>query len=343
VMRSGSLARHARARAWLRRGLAACAGLTVVLGVAACGSSSDDSDGGGRASAEDVAITVVNPWKGHPFTVSMECGAQRAADRLGVDVSFMGATEYSVGNVTQVLNAVSAKQPDGVVFMVWDLTAFNGGIASLAGDGARIVAIDGAPSDRSNLLSAITADSEQGGKLAGEAMLERVRPGQKVLVIQESPGNTIQAARGQGFIDAVEAAGVEVLPVQYEGKDVTRTTSILQATLAKHPDLAGIYLTQATGVPPTIRILKGEGKSDQVAIVAYDGDDPKRVESIRNGEVHAAVAQRPDLEAELAVEYLVKSLRGEQVPAEEEIENTLVSTDNIDSPETKRMLEQTAC
>lgn len=318
--------------------------LLLTISLAACGDSADDDGGASTAGSggEDVEVTVVNPLKGHPFTKSMECGAEREAKRLGVDLSIKGTTQYSVANVTQVLNAVAADRPQGVVFMVWDEIAYQNAISNLASSGAKVVAIDGAPRDRSNVISSITADGRQGGAAAAKAMLTKVEPGDKVLVIERDPSDTFQKARGDGLIDTLKAADVEVLPVQYSQEDVTKSTSIVEATLAKHPDLKGIYVTNGTDGPPAYRVLASERKTDQVALVEYDAS-PEQVERVKSGKILATVAQRPDVEAELAVRYIVDSIRGRQVPKEKLTAVNLVTKDNLDEPETQEALYKTEC
>lgn len=214
--------------------------MSPVLALSACAGSDDEAAAGG----DSIEIALVNPYKGHPFTRSTECGALREAKRLGVDLTITGATEYSVANVTQVLNAAAAAQPDGVIVPIWDPVAYLNAIRNLADTGAVVVGVNGKPEDDSNLTSYILTDEHQGGLLAAEAMLTKVESGDIVLVLENNPTNLVSKARAAGFIEEMEAAGVDVLPVQYTDEDTTKTTSIVQATLAKHPDLAGIYETK---------------------------------------------------------------------------------------------------
>ena len=78
--------------------LTLAAASAVALSLAACGGSDDDSDttsgGTGAASpgggAEGASITLMVGVKGDPFYVSMECGAQEAADAAGATLEACG-------------------------------------------------------------------------------------------------------------------------------------------------------------------------------------------------------------------------------------------------------------
>lgn len=346
-----------------RRGITVALGLFALVAaslvIAACGGSDDSSstaaggtsteveatEGGeteASADREDISIVYASVIKGHPYFNSMECGAKEEGERLGVDVSAVGNSQYSVSNYTQVLNAAAAEQPDGVLMTIADPSAFFSTISSLDSQGMDVVGLDGEPKDPSNLLLNVISNNHQGGELAGEAMLEVVKPGEEVLVVEQEPANTVQAARGQGLIDVLEAAGVKVLPVQYSHEEVTKTTSIVEATLAEHPDLAGIYVTNGTDGPPSSQVVAQEGKTDQVSIVEYDAS-PEQVERIEKGTAYATVAQRPDLEAALGVRFLVEAMEGKEVPAKETVPTSIVTKDNLNDPKIQEALYSVDC
>jgi ribose transport system substrate-binding protein len=336
-------------QAGVRKALVAsmlCAAISAALALSACGGSSDgdaDRGGGSETSASTgTTITFINPLKGHPFTRSMECGAQEEADKLGLELEVRGASQYSVGNVTQVINAVAATNPKAVFMAVWDLTAFNNSIASLVSGGAKFVAVDGVPTNRSVLTSSVTSNNLEGGKLAGQAMLDKLRAGDTVLVMQEAPANTIQGMRAQGFIDAVKAAGVTVLPVQYSQKSTSKVTSIVSSTLAKNPDLNGVYVTNGDDAAAVHTALAQAGKTDRVTVVAYDAG-PTQIDQLKRGEIYATVAQRPDIEAATAVRYLAASLAGRSVPAETQTKVNIVTRDNLNDPEIQDALYRVDC
>jgi ribose transport system substrate-binding protein len=289
-----------------------------------------------------MKVTFINPEQGVPWTNSLECGAKSEAKNLGVDLTVQGTPAYSVPNVTQIMNAVAATEPEGVVMPVWDPVAYDGSIASMTSAGAEFAAVDGYPEDLSNVLAAVTSSNYKGGLLAAEAMLTKVKAGESVLVMENSPANEFQAERGKGFISTLEKEGIEVLPVQYSEQNATKAASIVSATLASHPDLAGIYVTDGTDPAAIHTALAQEGKTGQVSVVAYDAS-PEQVEEVESGELLATVAQRPDIEAEEAVKFLVEAKEGKSVPKITKTQVNLVTKANLKEPETQEALYKEHC
>ena len=67
--------------------------LTLTLGaavLAACGD--DDNDGGGGGGGRGKDLTLIAGVKGDEFYITMNCGAQAEAKKLGVSLNFQGPT-----------------------------------------------------------------------------------------------------------------------------------------------------------------------------------------------------------------------------------------------------------
>ena len=111
--------------------LTLAAASAVALSLAACGGSDDDSDttsgGTGAASpgggAEGASITLMVGVKGDPFYVSMECGAQEAADAAGATLEVQGPDKFDATLQNPMLDAVAAQQPDALLVAPNDVTA----------------------------------------------------------------------------------------------------------------------------------------------------------------------------------------------------------------------------
>jgi ribose transport system substrate-binding protein len=98
-----------------------CSALALV--VAACGS--DDSGGGGGSSGgkKTYKMTLIAGVKGDEFYITMNCGAQAEAKKLGVKLDFQGPDEFDAAQQTPIVNAVAAKKPDAVLIAPTDTKA----------------------------------------------------------------------------------------------------------------------------------------------------------------------------------------------------------------------------
>src|SRR4051812_37589392 len=93
--------------------------LTLAAGaLAACGD--DDNGGGGGGGGGGKELTLIAGVKGDEFYITMNCGAQAEAKKLGASLNFQGPNEFSADQQTPIVNAVAAKQPDAVLIAPTD-------------------------------------------------------------------------------------------------------------------------------------------------------------------------------------------------------------------------------
>src|SRR3954451_6950601 len=266
------------------------AGLALV--VAACGS--DDSGGGGSSSGgkKTYKMTLIAGVKGDEFYITMNCGAQAEAKKLGVTVDFQGPDEFDASQQTPIVDAVTAKSPDAILIAPTDTKALFAPITQAA-QNSKIVLVDTTLDDPSMAVSQIASDNVAGGKTAGDTLLKLIGGKGKVMIINVKPGISTTDQRGKGFEDAVKGkSGVEYLGQEYSNNDPAKAAAIVTATLAKNPDLKGIFATNLFSAEGAASGLRQAGKQNQVKIVGFDAG-PKQVEDLKAGTVQALIAQRP--------------------------------------------------
>jgi ribose transport system substrate-binding protein len=119
--------------------------LTLTLGVAvlaACGDDDDSGGGGGGGGGGGKDLTLVAGVKGDEFYITMNCGAQAEAKKLGASLNFQGPNEFSADQQTPIVNAVAAKKPDAVLIAPTDTKAMYAPIKQLADGGSKVVLVD---------------------------------------------------------------------------------------------------------------------------------------------------------------------------------------------------------
>ena len=60
-------------------------------------------------------MTLIAGVKGDEFYITMNCGAQAEAKKLGVTLNFQGPDKFDPSLQTPIVNAVAAKKPDAVL------------------------------------------------------------------------------------------------------------------------------------------------------------------------------------------------------------------------------------
>jgi ribose transport system substrate-binding protein len=281
------------ARAGVLALLLAC----VALVVAACGG---DDDGGSSGSSSNASgdgakkfnMTLVAGVRGDEFYITMNCGAQAEARKLGVTLNFQGPNEFSADQQTPIVNAVAAKKPDAVLIAPTDTKALFAPIQQLSDNGSKVVLVDTTLEQPDMAVSQIASDNEGGGKVAAETLAKLIGGSGKVFVNNVKPGISTTDLRAKGFEEGAKAAGLNYVGQQYNGDDPAKAAAITKSILAKHPDLKGIFATNLFSAEGAAAGIREAGKQDQVKIVGFDAG-PKQIADLKEGTVQALIAQRP--------------------------------------------------
>ena len=192
------------------------------------------------------------------------------------------------------------------------------------------------------VVSHVGSDNLQGGKLAGEAMIEALgEQGGKVLVVHFPQANSCQL-RVQGFEEVIGAynqglsTGLIEVVAQLDGGGVRdEGYKVTEDTLQAHPDLRGIFAINDPSGLGARAALEKAGKQDQVVIVAFDGQ-PEGKQAIKDGKIFADPIQFPGLIGRKTVELMMDYFAGVDVEKEVLIPTELYKQeDGLNDPSLK--------
>jgi ribose transport system substrate-binding protein len=303
----------------------------LMATVAACG---DDDSGGSSGAADDggggkdYSMTLIAGVKGDEFYITMNCGAQEKAKELGVTLNFQGPDKFDAALQTPIVDAVAAKSPDAILVAPTDTKALFAPITAAAAN-SKIVLVDTTLEDPSMAVSQIASDNLEGGKTAGTTLLDLIGGKGKVMVVNVKPGISTTDQRGQGFEEAVkDKPGVEYLGQEYSQDDPAIAADIVTATLAKHPDLKGIFAANLFSAEGAASGLRQAGKLGDVKIVGFDAG-PKQVKDLEDGLVQALIAQKPADIGSQGVEQAFNALEGKPTEAKIGTESVSITKENL--------------
>lgn len=330
--------------------LTLAAASAVALSLAACGGSDDDSDttsgGTGAASpgggAEGASITLMVGVKGDPFYVSMECGAQEAADAAGATLEVQGPDKFDATLQNPMLDAVAAQQPDALLVAPNDVTASAPPLKRIQDAGTKVVLVDTIVTDPSIGVSRIATDNNLGGQKAAEA-LEQLGVTGKVLVISTDPGVSSVDARVEGFNSKAEELGLTLVgETQYSHNNASTAAQVISAALAKDPDLEGVFATNLFTAQGVATGVKQAGKAGQVKVVGFDAG-PDQIKQLEAGDVQALVVQKPYDIGYQGVEQAIAAVNGDEVIPEIPTDFVVATADNLEDPEINQFLYKEEC
>jgi ribose transport system substrate-binding protein len=330
-------------------------GLTAVVGsfgLAACGSSDDDNSGStgsstsaassGSSGAKKYDMTLITGVKGDEFYITMGCGAQAEAAKMGVNLNIQGPDKFDASLQTPIVNAVAAKKPDAVLIAPTDSKAMFAPIQQLSSGGAKIVLVDTTLDQPDVAVSAIASDNLAGGTQAAKALQELIgSAGGKVAVVNVKPGISTTDQRAKGFEAGVKGSSLNYVGQQFDDDDPAKAASITKSLLAKNPDLKGIFATNVLTAEGVASGLREAGKKD-VKVVTFDAG-PKNVEDLKQGLIQGLIAQQPADIGKQGIDQAVAALKGQPTKKDITTGFVTVTKDNIDSPEAQAALYKASC
>ena len=329
--------------------------MTLALPMAACTSSKPQSEpsgtstGGAASSSSSAApqaavTTVTAPPKaskeydiallqgvvGDQFYITMQCGAQEEAAKLGVKVNTQGPQKFDPTLQKPILDSIVASKPDALLVAPTDVQALQQPLQQAAAAGIKVVLVDTTTADPSFATSAISSDNEGGGAAAFDAIKQLHPDGGKVMVMGLEPGVSTTDARAKGFEDAVKAdPKFNYVGVQYSHNDPATAAQLIGAQLQRDPDLVGVFAVNLFSAEGSATGIKQAGKSGQVQVVGFDAG-PNQIQALREGTVQALVAQDPGAIGRFGVDEAVTALDGGQNTPNVQTGFTIITKENLD-------------
>ncbi|MDJ1006290.1 MAG: ABC transporter substrate-binding protein [Paracoccaceae bacterium] len=303
---------------------------------------------GAAKAQDDVSITLVPGLTTDAFYITMNRGAQAAAEALGITVDFQGAEEFDPVLQTPVLDAVIARGPDAILIAPTDTTQMIEPLRRAHEAGITIVTVDtfiddgmyqDGAGDGDFPMTYIASDNVGGGRMAARFMAEEMGGSGKVYVSNVRPGISTTDQREEGFKAEMAAnyPDIEVLETQYNENDASLAASQFQAVLARHPDIGGVFGANLFSALGAGNGVEGADMADQVTVIAFDAPG-SIVNNIESGLVDAAIAQHPAEIGYFGVMAAYALLTGNSVPVSIGTGFTVINADNVNDPDIAKFI-----
>jgi ribose transport system substrate-binding protein len=298
--------------------------------------ASESAPGSGSAAepskaSKDYKLSFIQGVTGDNFYITMQCGIEAQAKKLGVTVNTQGPAKFDPTLQKPILDSVVQSKPDAILIAPTSVDAMQAPLAAAAAAGIKIVLVDTTTSDPSYAVSQIASDNIGGGKAAFDAVKQLAPDGGKVLVVSVDPGISTTDDRAKGFNDAAKADGnYTPLPIQYSHNDPSTAAQIVTAALQKDPDIVGIFATNLFAAEGSATGIQQAGKQGKVKIVGFDAG-PDQIEALKAGTVQALVAQQPGVIGTDGVNQAVAALDGGTVTPKIQTGFSVITKDNVDT------------
>jgi ribose transport system substrate-binding protein len=300
------------------------------------------------AQDKKYTIALVPGLTTDAFYITMNKGAQAAADALGVELVFQGAPDFNPVTQVPVLDAVIARAPDAILIAPTDTTQLIEPLRKAYDAGIPVITVDtfigtglyqtGA-GDADFPLAYIASDNVLGGKMAARALAAAIGGAGKVYVSNVKPGISTTDQREAGFKTAMaeEFPNVVVLETQFNDNDANKAASQLQGVFAREPDLKGVFGANLFSALGAGNGVQQAGQTGTIKVVAFDAPG-SIVDNIKTGLVDVAIAQHPAEIGYYGVVSAYAHLTGNSIPVSIGTGFTIMDATNIDNPDVAKYI-----
>jgi len=300
------------------------------------------------AQAEKPKIGFI-PGVVDPFYQVMELGINAAAQDLGMEVVTQYPDDWNVTLQTPILEAMVARGDlDYIIIAPVDKEQMIGPLQAAVDAGIKIITVDTFIGDGDYIngpvtfpISYIGSDNVEGGRIAAEALGEKLGGEGKVYIQNTNEGVSTVIQRAEGFREGIaEFPGMEVIGEEFCLDDANLATEQTAAVLEREPELVGIFGVNVFSAQGAGTAVLNAGLGGTVDVIAFDATQ-FAIEQLRAGTVSLVIAQKPYDMGYLAMEFALADARGvTSLPKRVPTGYAVITADNVDDPEVARFIYQ---
>jgi ribose transport system substrate-binding protein len=274
----------------------------------------------------------------NPFFITMHEGFDFAAARYGVEI-VVGSpqTDTATDEQLAILEGwINEGDFDAFIVVPLRATSLNSALATASANGTPIINMDELiPPDalaesNINVAAQIASNNVRAGSLAAQKFIEVLPAGSEVVVLEGAAGNTSSIDRVKGFTDTATEGGLKVVASQPADWDRAKAFDTTSNLLQANPNVKGIFAANDTMGLGAIEAIAAAGLEGQIQIASVDAI-PEAIDAVKAGRLLGTVAQYPDEMAVLAVEAMLKVLKGRPIAPQLESPVALITQDIADT------------
>ncbi|MBM4160374.1 MAG: substrate-binding domain-containing protein, partial [Ignavibacteria bacterium] len=179
-----------------------------------------------------------------------------------------------------------------------------------------------------------------GGYLGGEHLSKLLGGKGKVVLLRYQVGSASTTEREEGFLEAIgKSKDLQVIvDNRYAGATAGEAKTQSMNIIDKLKEADGIFCPNESSTFGMLLALKQNNLAGKVRFVGFD-TSPPLIEALKMGEIDALVAQDPTRMGYEGVRILLEHIRGKKVPTTVDTGVRLITRNNLNSPEIKKLLD----
>jgi ribose transport system substrate-binding protein len=281
-------------------------------------------------------VALIMKSLANEFFKTMEEGARaHHKEHSGeYDLTVVGIKdEQDVGRQIDYVESIMAQKVDAIVIAPADSKALVPVCKRAMDAGIIVVNIDNkfdaaVLADKGVKIPFVGPDNRKGARLAGEHLASKLKPGDKVAIIEGVPNAFNGIQRKLGFEDAMKAAGMNIVSSQSGYWETSKAEPIVSALITEYADLKAVLCANDSMALGAIAAIKAAGKSDDVLVIGFDNITAVQ-RLLKEGKILCTVDQHADKLALFGIEYALEMLEGKGTPSDKETPVDLITVETL--------------
>ena len=299
---------------------ALCAGMLAGCGGGSSASTDSTGDSGSTASGDAYNVTVIVKHTDGHFNKVIAGARAYGSEHDNVNVEIQSPT--SATSYDEQVNIIAPQQSTSTATLVDTATK-------------PVVALDTDFTSDKKACFVGTGNEDaalNGGKAVAEACKALGKDKPTAVIIAGVQGDETHEARLRGYRDAIEAAGGQVLEVQYTDTMPDKAAAAMEAVIQKYPNGVDAVLSIADDMAlAAAKVIKDSGNTNyaDTVLCGFDGNQ-SAIEAVMDGSLTIDIAQMGYDMGYKAVEAAVTVLEGGSVESFIDSGSKVIDSSNID-------------
>lgn len=267
-------------------------------------------------------IAVIPQSTGGEFWETVEKGARRAAEEVGVRLRWEGTvTETEVAEQNKIIENMINLGVDGIAVAPQNSRGTRAAVRNAVTAGIPVVAFDSEVEGNAH-TSFVATDNRKGGEIAARRLRELLNgENRRVFAMRYIQGSSATEERIEGFAATAKEVGLRIESDPYpdsgtvEGCKTAAANNLERHIRNGRLEIDGIFaanLYTTLGVLFALEDIQRTGVKVDVCFVGFD-TSPRLVRELLEGRIDALVVQNAETMGYLAVKTVYRVIRGETV------------------------------
>lgn len=257
----------------------------------------------------------------NPFFVDLKTGIENEAKKLGYDIVVLDSQNDPAKEVSN-MEDISVKDVDVVLLNPVDSDSAIASVMVANNLELPVITVDRA-ANGGEVISHVASDNVEGGKMAAQYLVQELNNSGKIVELEGIAGSSATRDRGDGFDNEIKKSNLEIITKQSADFDRTKGLSVMENIIQSKGEINAVFAQNDEMALGALKALQDANMND-VLVVGFDATDDA-IESVKQGNLAATIAQQPILIGETAVDLAHRFLQGEKVEDFAPVELKLIS------------------